>query len=122
MPTQIALSENAVAVLRFEIRGWRPKNKESRLPAYRELAAVGVMEPVPGSELEYRFTEDGLRHREELLAEAQDRIERERYERLTRALCRKQPGSCSAPASLAIAPTATKPTARPIANWLRRGS
>jgi len=80
MPIQIALSSNAVAVLRFEIKGWRPKNKESRLPAYRELAAAGVMEPVPGSELEYRFTEDGLRQREELLAEAQDRIERERYE------------------------------------------
>ena|ERR1017187_1214477 len=76
----VTLSENAVAVLRFEIKGWRPKNKESRLPAYRELAAAGVMEPVPGSELEYRFTEDGLRQREELLAEAQDRIERERYE------------------------------------------
>ena len=80
MPSQIALSENAVAVLRFEIKGWRARNQESRLPAYRELAAAGVMEPVPGSELEYRFTEDGLRQREELLAEAQDRIERERYE------------------------------------------
>jgi len=76
----VTLSENAVAVLRFEIKGWRPKNKESRLPAYRELAAAGVMEPVPGSDLEYRFTEYGFRQREELLAEAQDRIERERYE------------------------------------------
>jgi len=80
MPTQIALSENAIAVLRFEIKGWQAKNQESRLPAYRELAAAGIMEPVPDSELEYRFTEDGLRQREELLAEAQDRIERERYE------------------------------------------
>jgi hypothetical protein len=79
MPVEIALSANAVAVLRFEIRGWRAKNKESRLPAYRELAAAGVMEPVPGSETNYRFTEDGLRQREEILAEAQDRIERERY-------------------------------------------
>jgi hypothetical protein len=76
----VTLSENAVAVLRFEIKGWRPKNNESRLPAYRELAAAGIMEPVPGSECEYRFTEDGLRQREELLAEAQDRIERERSE------------------------------------------
>lgn len=80
MPTQIALSENAVAVLRFEIKGWRAKNKESRLPAYRELAAAGIMEQAPGTELDYRFTEEGLRHREELLAEAQDRIERERFE------------------------------------------
>ncbi len=80
MSVEIALSENAVAVLRFEIKAWRAKNKESRLPAYRELAAAGIMEPVPGSELEYRFTEEGLRRREELLAENQDRIERERYE------------------------------------------
>jgi len=80
MSVDIALSENAVAVLRFEIKGWRAKNTEGRLPAYRELAAAGVMEPVPGSELEYRFTEEGLRRREELLAAAQDRIERERYE------------------------------------------
>jgi hypothetical protein len=80
MPVEIALSANAVAVLRFEIRGWRAKNKESRLPAYRELAAAGVMEPVPGSETDYRFTEDRLRQREEILAEAQDRIERERYD------------------------------------------
>jgi hypothetical protein len=76
----VTLSENAVAVLRFEIKGWRPENNEGRLAAYRELAAAGIMEPVPGSECEYRFTEDGLRQREELLAEAQDRIERERYE------------------------------------------
>ena len=80
MPTQIALSENAVAVLRFEIKGWRPKNKESRLPAYRELAAAGVMEPVPGSEMEYRFTAEGWERREEILRDEEDRIERERYE------------------------------------------
>jgi hypothetical protein len=76
----VTLSENAVAVLRFAIKGWRPKNNESRLSAYRELAAAGIMKPVPGSECEYRFTEDVLRQREELLAEAQDRIERERSE------------------------------------------
>jgi hypothetical protein len=80
MSVEIALSEDAVAVLRFEIKGWPAKNKESRLPAYRELAAAGFMEPVPGSKLEYRFTEEGLRRREDLLAEAQDRIERERYD------------------------------------------
>jgi len=33
MSVEIALSENAVAVLRFEIKGWRAKNNESRLPA-----------------------------------------------------------------------------------------
>jgi hypothetical protein len=80
MSVELALSEHAVAMLRFEIKGWRAKNKESRLPAYRELAAAGVMEPVRGSDSEYRFTQEGLRRREELLTEAQDRIERERYE------------------------------------------
>lgn len=76
----IALSADAVAVLRFEIKGWRAKNKEGRLPAYRELAAVGIMEPAPGSDCEYRFTEAGLEHREAILEREADRIERERYE------------------------------------------
>jgi hypothetical protein len=76
----IALSETAVAVLRFEIKGWRAKNKESRLPAYRELAAAGIMELVPGSDREYRFTEEGMEHREAILEREADRIERERYE------------------------------------------
>ncbi len=80
MTVQTELSANAVAVLRFEIKGWCAKNKVSRLPAYRELAAAGVMEPVPGSETEYRFTEEGLRQREEILRDAEDRIERERFE------------------------------------------
>ena len=46
----VALSANAVAVLRFEVRGMRAKRKESRLPAYHDLAAAGIMEPVPGSD------------------------------------------------------------------------
>jgi hypothetical protein len=76
----IRLSENAVAVLRFEIKGWRTKDKERRLPAYRELAAAGIMQPVPGSQTDYRFTSEGWERREELLEEACDRIDRERYE------------------------------------------
>jgi hypothetical protein len=76
----VTLSENAVAVLRFEINGWRPKNKESRLPAYRELAAAGIMEPVPGTDFDYRFTAVGWERQEEILREEQNRIERERYE------------------------------------------
>ena len=80
MPVEIALSENAVAVLRFEIKGWKAKNKESRLPAYRELAAAGIMEPVPDSETDYRFTEDGMKCREDILDREGERIERERYE------------------------------------------
>jgi hypothetical protein len=50
------------------------------LPVYRELAAAGIMEPVPGSESEYRFTEEGMAHREAILEREADRIERERYE------------------------------------------
>lgn len=76
----VNLSENAVAVLRFEIKGWPSKDKESRLPAYRELAAAGIMEPVPGSESDYRFTDEGMRCRREVLEREQERIERERYE------------------------------------------
>jgi hypothetical protein len=76
----IALSASAVAVLRFEIKGWRAKNPAGRLPAYRELAAAGIMEAVPGSESEYRFTEEGMRHREAILEREAERIERERYE------------------------------------------
>jgi hypothetical protein len=80
MPTPLPLSADAVAVLRFEIKGWRAKDAASRLPAYRELAAAGIMEPVPGSETEYRFTEEGMKHREAILEREAERIERERYE------------------------------------------
>lgn len=67
----LALSANAVAVLRFEIRGYRSRVPGRRLPAYRELAAAGIMELVPGSEAEYRLTEDERARREELLADAE---------------------------------------------------
>lgn len=76
----ITLSATAVAVLRFEIKGWRAKNKNNRLEAYHELAAAGIMEPVPGSDSDYRFTEEGMRHREAILEREAERIERERYE------------------------------------------
>jgi hypothetical protein len=76
----LTLSENAVAVLRFEIKGWRAKNGPSRLPAYRELAVAGIMEPVPDSESEYRFTEEGTKCRQKVLEREEERIERERHE------------------------------------------
>jgi len=75
----VALSPDAVAVLRFEIKGYRSKAKEKRLLAYRELATAGIMEPVPGKESEYRFTEEGKKHREAILEREAERIERERY-------------------------------------------
>ena len=67
------LSPDAVAALRFEIKGFRPKDPARRLPAYRELAAAGIMESV--SETEYRFTPWGQEHREEILERESDRIE-----------------------------------------------
>ena len=76
----VTLSASAVAVLRFEIWGWRAKDPARRRLAYRELAAAGIMEPVPGTEAEYRFTDEGYARREEILREEEDRIERQRYD------------------------------------------
>jgi hypothetical protein len=79
MQTMI-LSENAVAVLRFEIKRYHSRASKRTLPAYRELAAAGIMEPVPGSGTDFRFTKDGRARREEILREEENRIERERFE------------------------------------------
>ncbi len=73
----VALSENAVALLRYRVKKWPIKVREIDLPAYRELVEAGVMAP-DGDH--FRFTEEGWAHREELLREAADRIERERFE------------------------------------------
>ena len=48
MPETFALSESAVAVLRFRVKGYRMKVTDRSLEAFRELAAAGIMEPVPG--------------------------------------------------------------------------
>ena len=84
MLTTIRLSESAVAVLRFRIRGLRIPMRERDLRAYRELAAAGIMEPLSDAagnpEADFRFTADGWVQRDELLAEVQDRIERERFD------------------------------------------
>ena len=47
MPETFALSESAVAVLRFRVKGYRMKVTDRSLEAFRELAAAGIMEPVP---------------------------------------------------------------------------
>src|SRR5947208_1213695 len=67
MSDALMQSAAAAAVLRFEIKGWKSKDPGRRLPAYRELAAAGIMEAVPGSDTDYRFTEDGMKRREEIL-------------------------------------------------------
>jgi hypothetical protein len=71
------LSESAVALLRFRVKGYRTPVTERRLSAFRELVDAGIMVPDAG---DFRFTEDGWSWREEVLSEEEERIERERYE------------------------------------------
>jgi hypothetical protein len=73
----VVLSENAVAVFRLRVKGLRMPPTEQRLAAYRELVEAGIM--VPDAE-GFGFTAEGWERREELLREAEDRIERERYD------------------------------------------
>jgi len=70
------LSANAVAKLRFRVKGWRFPIRDRDLPAYQELVEAGIMEP-DGED--FRFNEEGWTRREELLREAEERIERERF-------------------------------------------
>ena len=76
MPITIPLSESAVAVLRFRIKGHRMPVTDQRLPAFRELADAGIMEPVGD---DFQFTGWGMAHREAILDRESERIERERY-------------------------------------------
>ncbi len=71
------LSESAVAAFRCRVKGWPIKVSESDPPAIQELVDAGILEPKGN---EFRFTEAGWTQREELLAEAEDRIERDRFE------------------------------------------
>jgi hypothetical protein len=84
MPATFALSESAVAVLRFRVKGYRMNVTDRSLEAFRGLGAAGIMEPVPGAdgnpEADYQFTEDGWARRQELLNEAEERIERELFD------------------------------------------
>ncbi len=72
----VTLSEAAIATLRFEIKGWKGKVREIDLTAYRELVAVGIMEP--GDE-GFRLTAEGRSDGEAIVEREQDRIERGRY-------------------------------------------
>jgi hypothetical protein len=71
------LSESAVANLRFRIKGF--SLREQDLPAYRELVAAGIMEPVAGAGPDFRFTPYGMEHGGAILERESDRIERERH-------------------------------------------
>jgi hypothetical protein len=73
----VGLSASAVALVRYRVKNWRMKVKQNDLPAYQELVDAGILAP-DGED--FRFTGDGYANREELLREAEDRIERERFE------------------------------------------
>jgi hypothetical protein len=75
-----AMSESAVATLRFHIEGDRTPANQRNLAAYRELVEAGLMEPVPDLERCYRLTAEGRKNRETILERETDRIERERFE------------------------------------------
>jgi hypothetical protein len=73
----VTLLESAVALLRFRVKGWPIKFRESDLPAFQELVDAGILKP-DGND--FGFTEEGWIQRNELLAEAEDRIERDRFD------------------------------------------
>ena len=71
----VTLSEPAVALLRFRVKGWPIKVRESDRQAFQELVDAGIM--VPDGK-DFKFTEEGWLQRKELLARAEDHIERGR--------------------------------------------
>jgi len=101
MPETVALSESAVAVPRFRVKGYRMKVTERSLEAFRELAAAGIIEPVPGAdgnpEADYPFTEDGwARRQEQCSARRGNGSSGSGSSRPMRTVCRRRPGSCCA--------------------------
>jgi hypothetical protein len=72
----VTLSENAVALLRLRVKGGPLPITQRELPPYQELVEAGILTP-DGED--FRFTEDRWARRQELLSEAEARIERERF-------------------------------------------
>lgn len=70
----IGLSESAQALLRYRLTTKDAAVTPENLPAYRELAAAGIMIPIStwagGPESLFRFTEEGWNRREEWLTSA----------------------------------------------------
>jgi hypothetical protein len=62
----VTLSESAVALMRFQVKGWPIKFREPDLPAFQELLDAGIMEP---NGQDFRFTEEGWLQRKELSGE-----------------------------------------------------
>ena len=78
MPDTITLSETAVALLRFRIKGYKSPARNIDQTAFGELVAAGIMEPDGAGD--YRFAEEDGTRRKEILCGEEDRIERERLE------------------------------------------
>ena len=93
---QVTLSEIAVAVLRFEIKGGRAKNKERRLPAYRELADAGIMELVTGRRRITVSPRKAWSVGKQSLRGSMTGLSASGSSRPMRAICRRRPGMCSA--------------------------
>ncbi len=68
MPETFALSESAVAALRFRVKGWHFPVRERDRDAFGELVAAGIMEP---DGKDFRFTDGSWVRRDELLAAAE---------------------------------------------------
>lgn len=69
MPDMLALSESAIALLRFRIKGYRMPVTEPRREVFRELVDAGLMEP--DGRGDYRFTEDDPERRQRWLDAAE---------------------------------------------------
>jgi hypothetical protein len=74
MEAAMNLSPSALLVLRFRANKWPLKSP--RPEAYRELVDAGIM--VPDGD-DFKFTDAGWARREEYIAEAEERIERDRF-------------------------------------------
>jgi hypothetical protein len=72
----VALSERALALLRFRVERGSRHVDDSNRDAYRELARAGIMYPVSGfisgPEYLYRFTDEGWERRFEFLRDAKE--------------------------------------------------
>ncbi len=68
-----ALSETAVAVLRFRAMRCPMNIREQDCEGFVELVDAGIMKPDGAS---YRFTDDGLMRREDILREREEKIDR----------------------------------------------
>jgi hypothetical protein len=62
---------------RLRAKGSRVLVTEDRLTAYPKLVNAGIMEPIGD---DYRFTGEGWARRETLLVQAEERLERRRFE------------------------------------------